>query len=160
MAKVTISMDVYIDDDAVDEFKKITHHIDRLIDVNEWPEISSISNVQVIDEDNKGYRPIAIHFSGRISNGSGIFINTITFRPPVGDDIVVDRRHTRYLVNEENIFEMTWSDCYIWDGVKENFNFPKNFKDYKIVSIDIDDEAPLNYEINPHSSWWYEYIDD
>ena len=48
MARVKVTMEVDIRDDALSEFERITHHIDHFVDIDGWPEIAKISNVQVV----------------------------------------------------------------------------------------------------------------
>lgn len=42
-----VTMMVYIDNDAADNLSIITHHIDRFIDLDSWPEIKSVCDVKI-----------------------------------------------------------------------------------------------------------------
>ena len=44
-----ITMAVCIDDDAADNLSIITHHIERFIDLESWPEIQGICDVKIED---------------------------------------------------------------------------------------------------------------
>lgn len=48
--KITMLMD--IEDNFLDDIKKITHHADYLIDMNENPEILSVYDVTVEEKNN------------------------------------------------------------------------------------------------------------
>ena len=48
MYQVEISMILDVKtEEAVDELKKLTHHVDRLLDLNSWPEIDCVHHVTV-----------------------------------------------------------------------------------------------------------------
>ena len=48
---VEITMQMEIEDNFIDEIKKIEHHADYLLDLDSYPEIKSVFNVKV-KEDN------------------------------------------------------------------------------------------------------------
>lgn len=50
MKTMEINFKVVVDEDAVDELKKcINHHIDRLLDLENWPEIRSVYDAKIIE---------------------------------------------------------------------------------------------------------------
>ena len=57
MKTVKLSMMINVPDEkAVDELKRLTHHIEYLIDPDEWPEIKGIYDVNVTEmpDDKNG----------------------------------------------------------------------------------------------------------
>lgn len=97
-----------------------------------------------------------IKFIGE-SNCKSVWINTITFKMADGTTAIVDRDMTDcdfldpFMKSEDNgncIMDMNWYNCYIWNGENCNYNIEAmDFEDAEIVSIDIEDEAPENYEV-------------
>ena len=47
MAKVKIEMYLEIEDDFLDDIKKIEHHAEYLLDLESYPEIKSVYDVRV-----------------------------------------------------------------------------------------------------------------
>lgn len=51
MSKIlTVTMNLEVEDGAIDELKKIEHHADCLLNLDEYPEILNVSNVKVKEE--------------------------------------------------------------------------------------------------------------
>ena len=50
MAKVKVIMFFEVDDQYVDEVKKLEHHADWLLDLESYPEIKSVYGVTVSEE--------------------------------------------------------------------------------------------------------------
>lgn len=50
MAVVKIEMYLEVDDNAIDEIKKLEHHAEYLLDLDSYPEIKSVYGVKVNKE--------------------------------------------------------------------------------------------------------------
>lgn len=97
-----------------------------------------------------------IKFIGE-SNCKSVWINTVTFKMADGTIAVVDRDTTycdflEFSMQSKDhyccVMDMDWFGCYIWNGENCNYNIEAmDFEDAEIVSIDIEDEAPENYEV-------------
>lgn len=49
--EINVSMKMEISEGALEEIKKIEHHADHLLDLDEWTEIQSVYDVQVREEN-------------------------------------------------------------------------------------------------------------
>lgn len=47
MKTYQLSMLIHVEDGAVEKLKKLTHHIEWLLDLDSWPEIFSVSDVEI-----------------------------------------------------------------------------------------------------------------
>lgn len=47
MKKVKVTMYFEVEDDAIEEMKKLEHHADYLLNLDEYPEIKSVYGVEV-----------------------------------------------------------------------------------------------------------------
>lgn len=77
-------------------------------------------------------------------------INTITFLLSDGREVIIDRDTTEYTVENNNL-SMLWRGCYIWDGGNKNYLDSESeinlFFNAKIIDIDIEEDAPENYNV-------------
>lgn len=92
-----------------------------------------------------------IEFEVKVSDSAkerGPMINTAIFKTPKGETIVVDRCTTEWQFDTDHPF-MLWRQCYIWDGIKENFlkENDTRLKEAVFECFEIEDEAPADYEV-------------
>ena len=92
-----------------------------------------------------------IEFEVKVSDSAkerGPMINTAIFKTPKGEELVIDRCSTEWWTNEDGAF-MLWRQCYIWDGLNENFleENDSRIKDVEFQYFEIEDEAPIDYEV-------------
>lgn len=45
--EIKLTMNLTIDADSLDELKRLEHHIEELLDLDNWPEIKSVYGVEV-----------------------------------------------------------------------------------------------------------------
>lgn len=92
---------------------------------------------------------LVIEFEG-LTTDAHCEINTISFEFPDGSIHTIDRDNTDFY-SEYGIFYMIWRNCYIWDGEEKIYldveTYSEKFANAKIVSVDIEDDAPEQYEI-------------
>lgn len=64
LSNIKLSMSLQTNNDSIEQFKKLEHHIDYLLDLDNWPEIESVYDVVVeeikspiynLDDPNKTY---------------------------------------------------------------------------------------------------------
>ena len=47
MKEIVLQCTLHVPDDQADNLKRLTHHVDELLDLDEWPEIRGVSDVTV-----------------------------------------------------------------------------------------------------------------
>lgn len=52
MKVIKLEMFIEVDDDAVEEIKKVEHHVDYLLDFENYPEIKSVFGVKIKSIEN------------------------------------------------------------------------------------------------------------
>ena len=88
-------------------------------------------------------------FRGK-TNSNTVMINTMTFRLPDGNEVIIDRDYTGYGIDKDGNLGMTWKGCYFWDG-KEATYFTEDDEEKlavaELVNVDIEDDAPEGYKV-------------
>ena len=51
MKTMTLTCTLEVEDAAVEELKKVTHHAEYLFDLDTYPEITSVSNITIKEEN-------------------------------------------------------------------------------------------------------------
>jgi len=86
-------------------------------------------------------------FKGK-TNDKDVWIKHIQFSLSNGSLVIVNRNVTRYVIDSDGSFSMTWQGCYISNGKKSDYSIkPADFKDAEIVSLTTTDYAPVKYDI-------------
>lgn len=72
MSRIVVSMELEIEEGSFEDIKKIEHHADWLLSLNDWPEIKSVQNVNVKNIDSVSkvqaqefYRNLCIKYNGK-----------------------------------------------------------------------------------------------
>ena len=78
-----------------------------------------------------------------------VWINSIKFELSDGEELIIDRDRTEWSFDDDGTCSMTWLGCYIWNGEEEDYNIhAKDLDGAEIISIDIEDDAPIGYEFS------------
>ena len=92
-----------------------------------------------------------ICFTGT-TNKNYVMVNTLILKNNKDEskpDIVIDRDLTEYTI-EDGIIKMEWRGCYEWDGENPNYNIDYlDLDDYE-ADIELEDDAPEDYEPVDH----------
>ena len=92
-----------------------------------------------------------------VNTDDQIWVNNVTFELSDGREVIVDRGTTEWWTDNEGVCHMTWSDCYIWNGEDENYDiYSDDFRDAKLIDVDVEDDAPVGYEFGVQAWEAYE----
>ena len=84
-----------------------------------------------------------------INSDTNTWVNNITVELLDGEELIIDRDQTEWSFNDDDTCSMTWLGCYIWNGEEEDYNIrAKDLDGAEIISIDIEDDAPIGYEFS------------
>ena len=84
------------------------------------------------------------------TNYRTLYIDSVEIQFESGLKTILDRERTESYFDDGGVLHMKWKMPYVWDGNREiDFDFFKRFfvnGYYKIISINVECEAPDDYE--------------
>lgn len=88
-----------------------------------------------------------IRLKGKVKSTeiAGSLINTISIGLENGQNVVLDRDRTEYIVSD-GIVDILWKDVYVRDGVRPDYDIDKDMlKNAKVCSFEIEETADDEY---------------